>query len=271
MAEQNDDYSKDLLLSDIFTRAVRYWWLVTILMIAGGVAGLLIALLQKPLYESTAHITTAIDFAYAGRLTDYEEDFLLAAVGDIITSDAVIEQTSTAALDQGLLANPEDVASGLVASRQGYRWQLSSRFHEPQTAQKVNQLWLESSLMALEKLRQQSITALAQVNAQSEVEACFQQAVSLEPVSPYCTLEKMRTLIASEEGSNDEALSATLLNRLLISRISFQVTQEAGLPVQPSHYGANITTLAGILVGLLAALILFLLGYPRIHRAGSKK
>lgn len=125
--------------------------------------------------------------------------------------------------------------------------------------------------MALEKLRQQSITALAQVNAQSEVEACFQQAVSLEPVSPYCTLEKMRTLIASEEGSNDEALSATLLNRLLISRISFQVTQEAGLPVQPSHYGANITTLAGILVGLLVALILFLLGYPRIHRAGSKK
>lgn len=271
MAEQNDDHSKDLLLSDIFERAVRYWWLVTILMITGGIAGLLISLIQKPLYESNAHITTVIDFAYAGRLTDYEEDFLLAAVGDIITSSAVIEETSTAAVDRGIIITPEDAASGLIALRQGYRWQLSSRFHDPGTAQKVNQLWLESSMRALENLRQESITALAQANAQSEVEACFQQAVNLEPVSPYCTLAEMRTLLASQEGSDSTETSATLLNRLLISRISFQVTQEADLPLQPSHYGWNVAAIAGMMVGLLASLILLLLGYPRIHRAGSQK
>jgi len=271
MAEKNEETSKDLLLSEVFIRAARYWWLVTILMIAGGVAGLLIALLQKPLYESTSQVTTVIDFAYANRLKDYEEDFLLSAIGDIITSDEVIQATSTAAVTLGLFTNPNEVTRGMTASRQGYRWQLSTRFHDARASQKVNQLWLDSSMRALENLRQQSIKALAQVNTEAQVQACFQQSVVLEPVSSYCTVDEIRALLTQSESTNNATSSLSLLNRLLISRISFQATREAELPDQPVHIGLNTATLAGAAIGLLTAIILFVLGYPRVLRAGCQK
>lgn len=271
MGTQINDHSNDLLLSDIFTRAVRYWWLVTLLVIAGGVLGLSVSLLQKPLYESNSQLTTVIDFAYAGRLTDYEEDYLLSAIGDIITSDDVINKTAAAAVNQGLLADPSDVIRGLESFRQGYRWRLSSRFHDARVSQMVNQLWLDTSLYALEDFRQQSLNALAQVNAQAEVEACFQQAVSLEPVAPYCSLEEMRALLTSLDGSNASGQPGSLLTRLLTSRISFQVTKEAYLPSKPVHYSMNTTVLAGAIAGLLVGLILFLLGFPRSRIAGSRK
>jgi len=72
MTAQSNNRDDDVVLADVFSQAVRYWWLVIILIIVGGVGGLLVSLLGKPLYESTSHITTVIDFAYAGRLTDYE-------------------------------------------------------------------------------------------------------------------------------------------------------------------------------------------------------
>lgn len=265
-----ESQDNDVLLSDIFTRAVRYWWLVTLLVIAGGVSGLLVSRIQKPLYESTAQITTVIDYAYAGRLTDYEEDHLLSAIGDIITSDEVMRSTAAAVAGEGLIINKDNL-TGLTASRQGYRWELSSRFDDPQKSQRINQLWLDASLNALQAFRQDSITALSQIAAQAEVESCFQQAVSLEPVSPYCSLEQMRALLASLEGSSDVTSPDSLLSRLLASRISFQVTRAADLPVKPIHYNANITTLAGAIVGLLAAIILFILGYPRFQPAGKLK
>jgi len=60
----------DVVPSEIFRRLQRLWWLLILLMVGGGLAGLLIARVQKPLYESQASITTSIHFAYAGRLSD---------------------------------------------------------------------------------------------------------------------------------------------------------------------------------------------------------
>ena len=262
MAVQSNGRDDDVVLADVFSRAVRYWWLVTILIITGGIAGWLVSLLQKPLYESTSQITTVIDYAYAGRLTDYEEDHLLSAIGDIITSDGVLNNTAAAAEKDGLVAARDKALAGLTASRQGYRWELNSRFNDPQTAQRLNQIWLAASAEALEQFRQDSITALMQFKAQAEVEACFQQAVHLEPVSPYCTIEEMRRLLAEVEGSAEVSDGNQMLSRLLASRISYQVTREASLPTHPVHYGVNTAVLAGALIGLLAAIILFVMGFP---------
>jgi uncharacterized protein involved in exopolysaccharide biosynthesis len=81
----------DFVPSEVIKRAIRLWWLLALLMIAGGVAGVLASRLQKPVYESQASITTSIDFAYAGRLSDDEEDYLISSVGDVIDSSDVLE------------------------------------------------------------------------------------------------------------------------------------------------------------------------------------
>lgn len=259
LSSRNDDF----YISDVFSRAIRYWWVVAVLTIAGGVIGCLISILGQPIYESTAEITTVIDYAYAGRLTDYEEDHLLSAIGDIILSDVVMNKAVAEGVRSGLVADEETMRAGLTASRQSYRWELSSRFSDPLIAQSANQLWLDAAVEGLKAFRQDSISALVQLTAQTELEACFAQSVIFEPASPYCSVEELQKLQQQAGDFYTEVEGDSLLTRLLASRISFQVTQEPDLPVLPIHYGRNISTLAGALAGLLLAIILLITGYPR--------
>lgn len=232
-------------------------------MIAGGLIGLLVSVVQKPLYESTSAITTVIDFAYAGRLTDYEEDHLLSAVGDVIRSSEVMTEVSEAGVGPGLAPSVEAISTSLVASRQGYRWEMSSRAADPAIALALNRLWLDAAVNALERYRLDSILALAEFNTQVEVENCFEQAVVVEPVSAYCSAKDFQALRDQVNALESSPENAKLLTRLLASRISFQVTHEPELPAEPVHLGRGVSVAAGVLLGLLAAILLLVLGIPR--------
>jgi hypothetical protein len=265
MGIPDSHHQDEFSLPDIFGRAVRYWWLPAVLMIAGGLIGLLVSVVQKPVYESNSVITTVIDFAYAGRLTDYEEDHLLSAVGDVIYSSDVMAEVTEAAIEAGLAPTVEVIRTSLAASRQGYRWVLSSRSADPEIAMELNRLWLDAAVDALARFRMDSILALAEFNTQVEVENCFQQAVVVEPVSSYCSAIDFQTLSDQVNQLASSSEKATLLSRLLASRISFQVTQQSELPGSPVHLGRGVTVAAGILLGLLTAILMLVLGLPRHH------
>ena len=269
MAALDDPQIDDFFLSGVVNRAVNYWWLIVLLMIIGGVTGALVSLLEKPVYESEAVITTVIDFAYSGRMTDYEEDYLLTAVGDIIQSDGVMDQVIDTATKELLTADEKALQTGLTASRQGFRWALSSRFSDPQVAQAVNRLWLNAAMQQLQAFRSDSLAALIEINAQVGIESCFEQAVVLEPVTPFCSAEEMDALRQELENLANGSLKADLLTRLIASRVSFEVTSEPNLPSQPVHLGRNISTLAGAMIGLLLALIVLVAGFPRVKDPGT--
>lgn len=271
MSASYDRKSTDFYLTDVTNRAIRYWWLIALLMIIGGVAGTLISLIVKPVYESNAIITTVIDYAYAGRLTDYEEDHLLTAIGDIITSDAVMNQVFQASAGGDLALDTDEIRVGLTASRQGYHWELSSRFNDPLDAQAVNRLWLNAALQQLLVFRSESIKALAELNAQVGIENCFAQSVVLDPAAPFCNTQELEILRQHLEGFGDGAITTDLLSRLLASRISFEVTGEPGLPSHPIHLGRNLSTLAGAVIGLLLSLTILVTGYPRSKSPGSSR
>jgi hypothetical protein len=269
MGTPNHHHEDEFSLSDTFDRAVRYWWLSALLMITGGLIGLLISVVQKPVYESTSVITTVIDFAYAGRLTNYEEDHLLTAVGDVIRSSEVMSEVTDAGVEAGLAPTVEAIRASLTASRQGYRWELSSRSANPATAMEINRLWLDAAVDALEHYRMDSILALSEFNFQVEVENCFQQAVVVEPVSAFCSVKDLQALRDQVNQLESSSERATLLSRLLTSRISFQVTRQPEIPVEPVHLGRGISVAAGVLLGLLVAILLLVLGLPR-HRSPEK-
>ncbi len=270
MAALDDQQIDDFFLSDVVRRTVSYWWLVVLLMIVGGVSGTLVSLLAKPVYESNATITTAIDFAYSGRITDYEEDFLLTAVGDIIQSDEVMDQVIDAAAKKSLTVDDYGLLAGLTASRQGYRWALSSRFSDPQVAQAINRVWLDAAMQELQAFRSDSLVALAEFHTQVGIENCFEQAVVLDPATPFCNAEDMEVLRQQLENLADGSFKADLLSRLIASRVSFEVTAEPDLPSRPVHIGRNISTLAGALIGLLLALIALIAGFPRLKQSGTQ-
>jgi len=232
--------------------------------------GLLISEFKKPVYESSSAITTVIDFAYSGKLKIDEEDHLILAVGDVIQSDEVMNSVITEALNAGLVSSAEEIRSSLSASRQGFRWELSSRFVDPNTAREVNQIWLDESVHELEKFRQNSLIALAEFNAQAGVENCFQQAVVVDPVSAYCSPSEFQAVREQISALESGSLEKSLLSRLLASRISFEVTSEPEQPSEPVHLGRNISTIAGVVLGLLVAIALIMIGFPA-HRKMDKE
>lgn len=263
MSTDNAHGQSDFSLSDTFQRAVRYWWLAAALMIVGGLIGLLVSAVSKPVYESTSVITTVIDFAYSGRLTDKEEDHLISAVGDVIRSSEVVEDVATAGMNAGLATSSKALLSSLTASRQGYRWELSSRSSDPENAMQINQLWLQGALEGLERFRMDSILALSEFNTQVEVENCFQQLVVVEPVSAYCDLADLQALLGQIQSLESGETKTSLLTRLLASRISFQVTRQPSLPGEPVHLGRNTSAASGVVLGFLASILLLVLGLPR--------
>lgn len=271
MAALDDARIDDFNLSGAVNRAVKYWWAVALLMVVGGITGLLVSVIAKPVYESNSVISTVIDFAYSGRMTDYEEDYLLTAIGDIIVSDAVMTQVVDAASNDIPEIDENILLAGLTASRQGYRWGLSSRYYDAQVAQEVNRLWLNAAMNELQAFRSDSLTALAEFHAQVGIENCFSQAVVLDPAAPFCSAQDMDLLQRQLENLADGSLKADLLTRLLASRVSFEVTIEPDLPSRPVHLGRNISTLAGAMVGLLLALIVLITGYPFLKAPGTKQ
>jgi len=271
MAALDDARIDDIDLSGVVNRAVKYWWVVALLMIVGGITGLLVSVIAKPVYESNSVISSVIDFAYSGRMTDYEEDYLLTAIGDIIVSDAVMTQVVEAASNDSLAIEEKTLLESLTASRQGYRWVLSSRYSDAQIAQEINRLWLKSAMNELQAFRSDSLAALAEFQAQVGIENCFEQAVILDPVTSFCSAQDMDLLQRQLANLADGSLRADLLTRLLASRISFEVTGEPDLPSRPVHLGRNISTLAGALVGLLLALIVLISSFPFLQDPGTKQ
>lgn len=101
--------STDLNMSRTMHRFVHYWWVVAAAIVVGGLIGSIFPYLRKPLYESISVISTSIDFAYAGKLSELEEDQMLVAVGNLIGSTNVMSAVQEQAAQAGIELTTEDM------------------------------------------------------------------------------------------------------------------------------------------------------------------
>ncbi len=260
MTSQNE--AGDLVLSEALQYLIHRWWLVAVFIIAGGLAGWLFSLVQRPVYESVAEITTVIDYAYSGRLTDTEADHLITAVGEVINSTEVTDKVKVELARTGFEIGDGELEDSLSLSRQGYRWELSSRFSDPKHAQRVNEIWLETGTQALTELKQDSLNGVQAYLVQQSIETCFSQAVVVEPVSAFCTAQELEEL-TQKVASSGSAEDKSLLDSLNLSGLSFQVTRLPDLPVTPVRRQSSLLVLSGAMIGLLASIMFFLPGLPK--------
>jgi len=245
---------EDLVPSELFRRVQRLWWLLLLLMIGGGIAGILITRVQKPLYESQATITTSIDFAYAGRLSDDEEDYLISSVGDIIDSDEVLDLVLRQAANSGISLTRESTFEAFSKSRQGYRWVLSVRASSPELAQSLAQIWVDSAAQVLQAYRLDSMESLMLQSAMLALQNCFSQAVVTDPASAWCSTENLPAIRSALSEASALEGEGTYSSALMMSKISTTVADQASLPAAPALFGQNTITLAGAFCGLLLGL-----------------
>jgi uncharacterized protein involved in exopolysaccharide biosynthesis len=80
---------------DFVDRIRHYWWVMVVFMLLGGGVGYSISLTIPPKFETKAVISVAIDYTRTGFLTDIEEDQTVEIIGDVISSDEVIQDAIT--------------------------------------------------------------------------------------------------------------------------------------------------------------------------------
>lgn len=235
---------------------MKYWWVVLVLMILGGGLGLFITSLRPPIYESSATISTAIDYAFLSRLDDWEEDQIFQSVGDIIVSSAVLDQVKTQAAAAGNTLTQAEIAANFSADRQDTRWVLRVRNTDPQLAQQWAKIWSEEAITALSNLRKNAVTSVAVQTSLNSLVNCLQDKVVADASSALCP-DKDPEEVKSEISAlaNDPDLKP-VWNSLALSHTSFELTGQANLPSSPVLSGRNISVLAGALIGLLLGVIL---------------
>ncbi len=240
------------MLSVTLQRLMRHWWVVAAAIVIGGVIGSLFPLMRKPMYESTSVISTSIDFAYSGKLSELQQDQMIVAIGNLISSSDVFQAVQAEADGEGIPLTDEELITRFVLSRQGYQWELSTRSENPAEAQKLNAIWLEKAEQNLHAERIASINALKELTTGENLEACFAQSVAVEPASSSCDLEEFQEFIAQVASDDQDFENSQKI--FLLSRITTSATREPSFPTKAVVYNRNLTTLAGGLIGLIAVL-----------------
>ena len=242
----------DFVPSTLIKKVVKKWWVFAALMILGGLAGMLVTRIHKPVYQSQAVITTAVDYAYAGRLEDYELDHLILTVGDIIDSSQVKQKVFTQAQQEFPGISEKTFFENLTPIRKGYDWILSVRNSDAATAQKIAQWWAAEAMDSLQAMSQAAREDFHQQAAMLSIESCFSQSIVTENAVSGCSPEDLATLRTFL--AEDTYTAESLRDSILLSNLSFEVTTEPQLPTSPILFRQNLNVAAGALIGLIIGL-----------------
>jgi hypothetical protein len=244
----------DFVPSEMIKIMARKWWVLVLAMVLGGLAGMLITRAHKPVYQSQAVITTAVDYAYTGSIDDIELDHLIMAVGDVINSTTVRESLVEKVLNEGVADSADGILNNLNLIRKGNGWLLTVRASDPVIAQQVALLWGNEAIDSLVALRLAAAEAFHIQVVQFALEECLSRIVVVEPVSSGCSSEEIDELRLFLVSSDQLDASLTYRDSILLSNLSFELTKEPEVSTSPVLFRQNLTVLAGALIGLIAAL-----------------
>jgi capsular polysaccharide biosynthesis protein len=247
---------------DELKRLLRYWWVLVVLVVAGGGLGWLVHGLRPPVYEARAAITVNINYDRSGELTDIEEDQAMEAVGRVIRSTDV---------QDALLADLQASGSSITAvqweamhtlERTNVLWVLIVRSPDPQQAASLANAWAGEAYPALQEALYHANKAETQQRYQDALMACIQPGATSGPLPNVCQdstpeqisaeIQQAALTVQQEQPAGRGLLPATL--------VSFN--ESASLPQSPVRYAANTFVFAGGMIGFLLGITLLELNLP---------
>lgn len=244
----------DFVPSELIKTIARKWWVLVFAMILGGLAGMLITRALKPVYQSQAVLTTAVNYAYTGNLSDVVLDHLIMTVGEVIDSTAVRESVVENFTSEGVAESPDEIGNNLNLIRKGNSWLLTVRASDPLIAQQIALLWGNEALDSLITLRETATDAFHYQVARFALEDCLSRIVVVDPVSSGCSSEEMEELRQFLTTADQQGSSLTYRKSILLSNLSFELTKEPEVSTSPVLFRQNLNVLAGALIGLVISL-----------------
>ena len=244
----------DFVPSELIKTIARKWWVLVLAMILGGLAGMLITRAHKPVYQSQAVLTTAVNYAYTGNLSDVVLDHLIMTVGEVIDSTAVRESVVENFASEGVAESASEIGNNLNLIRKGNSWLLTVRASDPLMAQQIALLWGNEALDSLITLRETATDAFHYQVARFALEDCLSRIVVVDPVSSGCSSAEMDELRLFLTTADQQGSSLTYRKSILLSNLSFELTKEPEVSTSPVLFRQNLNVLAGALIGLVISL-----------------
>ena len=136
-----------------FNRIIRYWWVIILAALLGGVTGFIIHRSRPPVYEAQATFMASIDFNKVDfmhpptptpppyHLTPYDEDISLVMVE--VSLVHVEPQVVAFAQQSGIALDANSLDDQSTIERAHAYWYLRFRDPDPAVAQKVVNEWAQ--------------------------------------------------------------------------------------------------------------------------------
>ena len=266
--------SAEYNIDTFFASAVKYWWVLVLGIVAGGLLGWGSAMLRAPVYEASASLLVAIDrhrSSIRDDITIYQADDRIRA---LLLSDRTLMHAIEKlhdATDETSFQSPTEFREAIKIAQGPASISLYFYSSNPDTAAAAVNAWASASL---EDLQQAYLHAVRS----AELQGALYEA--------HCTLQEvgesgdMRALWICTSGDSDlqvEEIPDALLEEVQASRgilpfYSFSLGQSAETPSSPvlwNRSGLIIAGIvAGIVVGLGAIIVLYRGSQGAVRRSG---
>ena len=230
---------KEFYPRDTLEQAIRSWWLVVVLMVLGGAAGLIFSMMHPPLYDAKAVFTTSIDVTRTGQMTDVEVDQAIGIVGDIISSSVVTEQVVQKVKSAGISIDTANFNGMASTDRKNYQWEVHIITSNPNTAMLIANVWADVATSSLDSAYQHALLAQGYQRYLDSLESCLEQTAVNEPAQSICNRSNLANiqLELAKTGSlvkQEKQASQGLLPIMLVS-----LSNKAELPSKPAVFGRS--------------------------------
>ena len=247
LPEGND--SRDVLL-----RLIRRWpWLLAAVCL-GGLLGLGISGLLRPVYEAVAVVGVGVDY---GRTLPLDEEAMRHALDrarEVFLADETLEAV------MGLDDQAEDQFDNVHALRETLRlseidggWELGVRSGSAEEAARLANVWASVSLEEFQAAVGHAWRA-ADLQTKWFIAGC-----ELQPAAPPSELAVWSCATAPEEYDPEQALTEieqeAVLSRGILPSMSFSMLQDAEAPDESLTGSQTLFVLAGLLAGAVLGVI----------------
>lgn len=242
--------------------ALHFWRFLFLLAVVGGGIGWLIHLAQPPIYEATTAFPASIDFVGTGPMTQLEEDIILNAVTDLLSSDAVIQEVVDYAAQRGVETSLAELKKSTVIERKVNVAVLRMRGSDPQRIEQLANLWAEHGEAVLIDSYQHAVQADQLRRSLRALESCLAQAGASEPSSVQCSRTRFSEIQADLHEGAWAYSEEVLASRQISTALLFGQVDKVIVSASPVISGRSQLVLAGCLLGFFAGIWLVYLGIP---------
>ena len=236
--------------------SIRYWWVLTGVMIIGGIFGFLFFSFTPSVFESRAIFSMFIDYTKTEKMTDIEADQAIVAAGDLFLSKKVVDGVLAEAGKKGIVLTPETFRSSAFLERTNSEWTIITRSGSPENSMTLVNIWAGQSAAVFREGSNHATRSYFYHRQLTSLTRCVEQVPSVEPAASVCGFasltmlqEAIRSVSLQENQEADQSM-------VMIPGLRISLINQAEGPGNSIESGQSIDILAGAFLGLLIFVLL---------------